>query len=91
MSFALDVFSVTSTPKTAGDDVPIDVVIVSKPVEFVMGLRIASGDQDGDRPSDRVRERTSQSDDVNYGFNGKCVSPPLPPSLRDRLLYADEP
>ena len=81
MSFALDVFSVTSTPKTAGDDVPIDVVIVSKPVEFVKDLRVAYGDYDGDRPGDRVRERTSQSDDINYGFNGKCVSPPLQRSI----------
>ena len=83
MDFALDVFSVTSAPKTTGDDVPIDVVIVSKPVEFVKDLRVAYGDHEGDAPGDRVRERTNQSDDINHGFKGKCV-PISPSSLRER-------
>jgi hypothetical protein len=40
ISCALDVFSVTSKKKTVADNVAVDMVVVSKPVEFIKDIRV---------------------------------------------------
>jgi hypothetical protein len=32
------------------------------------------GNHESDAPGDRIRERSSKSDDINHGMDGKCVT-----------------
>ena len=73
MGLSLDVFSVTSAPKTPRDNKTVEVVIVSKLIEFIRDVRVVYGDRECDAPNDRVLERTFQSDNINGCFGGKCV------------------
>jgi hypothetical protein len=50
LSFALDVFSVTSKKKTAADDAKVYIVIEAKPIEFIKDLRVRVPHQ-GSHPS----------------------------------------
>jgi hypothetical protein len=43
-------------------------VLISKKKQVVYGTG------EGEAPGDRIRERSHQSDDINHGMGGKCVT-----------------
>ena len=69
--FTTDVTSITSRVKTPADDKEIFMEVVSRPIEFISGIKVHYGNKESDAPEDRVREWNRKSDDTNYGMKGK--------------------
>lgn len=51
--------------------VPINVVV--EPIRFLHNIRVQYADDEGGRPTDRIREVNNKNDDIYFQFGGKFV------------------